>query len=380
MNLKRFFFLGLLIFAYGANAIIVVDSINKEGNQVRTYFHNNKKKFKIEIIFSKGPLKKMVSLYNKQEKRISIEKFFSQGSKEKIFFSKDGKTIIKKSYDRNGNGIYDHFIIFKKGKVKKRFSLNDSLLAQAQATFKKAVKKDATTWDYYKKARRQFDQVITNYKKEFANYLRSNVTLPQDVKERLAEAHLGRGHCFFYQNQIKKAQEAYNQALELSNNPVNQSHAARSIGVCFIAQKKYRPAMKYFQKSLDFRIDDLETRNYIAALYKFSEDYNLAIQILEDSLKAISLEKDLLDKNFRAKTEYNLACFYSLAGKKEKALAYLQKAADHGYAKPHKIKKEKDLASIQKSPRFQKIYQQIKENAQPAPKEGQALKKTQTVK
>ena len=62
-------------------------------------------------------------------------------------------------------------------------------------------------------------------------------------------------------------------------------------------------------------------------------------------------------------TSYNLACFQALRGKKEEALASLEKAISAGFANvPHMLKDE-DLASLRGDPKFIELVEKAKEVA-----------------
>ncbi len=63
--------------------------------------------------------------------------------------------------------------------------------------------------------------------------------------------------------------------------------------------------------------------------------------------------------NERPNLIYNLACIYSLAGNKKKALDYLEKAVKKGFNDLDLIKKDKDLDFIRNEKEFKEIIQQL---------------------
>jgi tetratricopeptide (TPR) repeat protein len=53
---------------------------------------------------------------------------------------------------------------------------------------------------------------------------------------------------------------------------------------------------------------------------------------------------------------YNIACAHSLAGRKDEAIAWLQKAIDAGFTQEETIRTDADLDPIRADPRFKKIF------------------------
>ncbi len=60
-------------------------------------------------------------------------------------------------------------------------------------------------------------------------------------------------------------------------------------------------------------------------------------------------------------TSYNLACFQSLQGKKEEALANLEKAITAGFANVPHLLKDEDLAELREDPKFKELVEKAKE-------------------
>ncbi|MBI4578031.1 MAG: tetratricopeptide repeat protein [Planctomycetes bacterium] len=55
--------------------------------------------------------------------------------------------------------------------------------------------------------------------------------------------------------------------------------------------------------------------------------------------------------------EYNLACTYSLAGRAEEALDYLERSVDHGFDDFDHIRADEDLAPLRGHPRFRRLLE-----------------------
>ncbi|MBL7961821.1 hypothetical protein JNL27_16425, partial [bacterium] len=75
-----------------------------------------------------------------------------------------------------------------------------------------------------------------------------------------------------------------------------------------------------------------------------SEDYDGAISNLTD---ALSYEPS------SAKTNYNLACIYSLKKDKNRAFFHLQKTIELGYVNFEKLRTEENLSYLRSSPEYQ---------------------------
>ncbi len=63
---------------------------------------------------------------------------------------------------------------------------------------------------------------------------------------------------------------------------------------------------------------------------------------------------------------YNCACVHALRGDKEKAIAWLEKAADKGFGNVEHIENDSDMDGLRSDPRFQKVIAKMKTN--PAPR------------
>jgi len=76
---------------------------------------------------------------------------------------------------------------------------------------------------------------------------------------------------------------------------------------------------------------------------------------------ALFLEIAVRAGSERPNLSYNLACLYSLAGNKKKALDYLGQAIKKGFNDLELIKKDKDLDFIRNEKEFKEIIQEIKD-------------------
>ena len=58
-------------------------------------------------------------------------------------------------------------------------------------------------------------------------------------------------------------------------------------------------------------------------------------------------------------TLYNVACLYSLEGKKSEAMGYLEKAVDNGFAQKAWIEHDDDLTALRDMPRYKALLQRM---------------------
>jgi tetratricopeptide (TPR) repeat protein len=86
------------------------------------------------------------------------------------------------------------------------------------------------------------------------------------------------------------------------------------------------------------------------------QNYGLALHSLKRYDEAIKAWTRSIDFGFQPATGlYNLACANSLAGRKDEAIALLQKAIDAGFSQEELVRTDTDLDPIRQDPRFKKI-------------------------
>lgn len=78
-------------------------------------------------------------------------------------------------------------------------------------------------------------------------------------------------------------------------------------------------------------------------------------------VEGIGINQDMLNEE-KSMHQYDLACCYALLGQKKPALEALEQSVANGYNNYHNIINDKDLQSLHKDKRFQKLLQTIKEN------------------
>src|SRR6516165_6162193 len=85
-------------------------------------------------------------------------------------------------------------------------------------------------------------------------------------------------------------------------------------------------------------------------------NYAFALHSLKRYDEAVKAWSKSIEFGFQPATGlYNLACAHSLAGHKDEALAWLQKAVDAGFGQEELIRTDTDLKPIRDDPRYKKI-------------------------
>jgi tetratricopeptide (TPR) repeat protein len=89
---------------------------------------------------------------------------------------------------------------------------------------------------------------------------------------------------------------------------------------------------------------------------QYWQNYGFALHSLKRYDEAIKAWARSVDLGYQPATGlYNLACANSLAGRKDEALTWLEKAGDAGFSQEEAIRTDSDLDPLRQDPRFKKI-------------------------
>jgi serine/threonine protein kinase/Flp pilus assembly protein TadD len=200
----------------------------------------------------------------------------------------------------------------------------------------------------------------------------------------LAEAHTSRGSALSLQERYKEAEEAFETAIQLDPK-LFEAHYF--YGRCCWQQSKLHEAAEHFQRASEVRPEDFQSVCLLGSVFsslgeseKVSDCHHRAIGLIEkhlelnpDDARALYLgagaligvgetEKGLgwaaraveIDPNDTG-ILYNVACTYSLAGRIEEAIDYLEKAVVEGFAQKEWIVNDGDLAPLRSHSRYLKL-------------------------
>ena len=148
------------------------------------------------------------------------------------------------------------------------------------------------------------------------------------LDEKYAQAVNNLGTIYYAERNYKKAQKTYEKALKITPNSAS-IHS--NLGTAFFARRKYEKASESYLRALQIDPDVFEHRNELGTL-----------------LQERSVE-DL------GKYHYFMAEAYAQVGDYERALLYLRRSLEEGYAKPEKIAKEKVFEPMLEMPELQRL-------------------------
>ena len=136
------------------------------------------------------------------------------------------------------------------------------------------------------------------------------------------------GTIYYSKKSYRRASKLYQRALKLSPNSAS---ILSNLGTAFFARKNYKSAIVAYQKALALDPDVFEHRNSWGIL-----------------LQERSVEE-------RAKFHYYLAKTYAKAGMNDRAITYIRKALEEGYADRKKMMDDPEFTSLHELPEFQEL-------------------------
>jgi tetratricopeptide (TPR) repeat protein len=155
------------------------------------------------------------------------------------------------------------------------------------------------------------------------------------------------------QEQFERQAEGYlelglpQRALEALAKIANQNELTPGAlylqGEALRALERYEDALRPLERVASELPEDMHVRLALGWCYKRIGRLDRAVQSMEQALKA---EPD------EALLHYNLACYLSLAGEKERALGHLSKAFEYDPAYRGMVVGEPDFDPIRSDPRF----------------------------
>lgn len=157
------------------------------------------------------------------------------------------------------------------------------------------------------------------------------------LDQKYAQAINNLGTVYYAEQNYRKAQKTYEKALKITPNSAS-IHS--NLGTAFFARKKYERASEAYLKALELDPDVFEHRNDLGTLLQ---------------------ERSVADIG---KYHYFMAEAYARVGSYERALLYLRRSVEEGYAKPSRILKEKLFEPMLAMPDFQRLVQPAVETAQ----------------
>ncbi len=148
------------------------------------------------------------------------------------------------------------------------------------------------------------------------------------LDEKYAQAINNLGTVHYAQHNYRRAQKTYEKALKITPNSAS-IHS--NLGTAFFARKKYKKASAAYLHALELDPNVFEHRNELGTLLQ---------------------ERSVADLG---KYHYFMAESYARVGSFERALLYLRRSMEEGYAKPGRILKEQLFEPMHEMPEFQRL-------------------------
>ena len=141
--------------------------------------------------------------------------------------------------------------------------------------------------------------------------------------------------------------------------------AINNLGTVYYSKKNYRHAVKLYNKALKLAPNSASIYSNLGTAYFARKNYKLAAETYQ---KALSLDPDVFEHRCswgimlqertveeRAKFHYYLAKTYAQAGMNDRALLYIRKALEEGFAERKKLMDDPEFVSLRKLPEFQEL-------------------------
>ncbi|MGD8613730.1 MAG: tetratricopeptide repeat protein [Desulfobacterales bacterium] len=215
----------------------------------------------------------------------------------------------------------------------------------------------------------------------------SETALKLDPK--LAEAHAARGLALSLIRKYEEAERAFENAIELNPNLFEAYYFYAS--TCFL-QGKFETAIKLFKQAGRVNPVDYQATAYLALLYQMTGQTDKMTPVLQETLQKIERRLALNPDDSRAiylgagawarlgdqakamewikrlaATErdephllYGIACIYSMTGKTEESIYYLNKAVEAGFAYRLYLEKDGDFDPVRSHPGYQTLIETLK--------------------
>jgi tetratricopeptide (TPR) repeat protein len=162
--------------------------------------------------------------------------------------------------------------------------------------------------------------------------------------------------------QTEVAKRYYEHAIRLD---AKYPEAINNLGTIYYSKKNYRRAVKLYTRALKFAPNSASIYSNLGTAYFARKNYKLAAETYQ---KALTLDPDVFEHRGswgimlqertveeRAKFHYYLAKTYAQAGMNDRALLYIRKALEEGFAERKKFIDDPEFVSLRNLPEFQQL-------------------------
>ena len=211
----------------------------------------------------------------------------------------------------------------------------------------------------------------------------------------LAEAHAARGLAVSLISKYEEAEQAFEHAIELNPGLFEAYYFYAS--TCFL-QGKLEQAIELFKEAGRVNPADYQAPSYLAFIYQMTGQLDKMKPVLQEALFKVEQRLALNPDDSRAiylgagvlvrmgdqqnaiqwikrlaATErdephllYGIACLYSMTGKIEESIYYLNKAVEIGFAHRRYLEKDADFDPIRSHPEYQALIKKLKQREKDA--------------
>jgi len=210
-----------------------------------------------------------------------------------------------------------------------------------------------------------------------------------EINPHLAEAHTSLGLAISLKKQYEEAEKEFEQAIKL--NP-RLFEVYYYYGRTCYARGEFDRAARLFEEAVKVRPDDYQVLMILTSVYRSLKDEKRYQAALMTGVERVERHIELNPNDIRALymggsalmhlgetlrgeelvmralsldpdnpgTLYNVACFFSLSGKTDRAINCIDRALKNGFAHKEWIEHDSDLDPIRSEPRFQELLELMK--------------------
>jgi tetratricopeptide (TPR) repeat protein len=162
--------------------------------------------------------------------------------------------------------------------------------------------------------------------------------------------------------QLDAAMKRYRKAIRLD---AKYAEAINNLGTIYYAEKHYSRATTCYKRALKLAPESASIYSNLGTAYFAVKKYNDALQAYDTALRldpevfehhstyGVLLQERTVDE--RARFHYYLAKLYAKQGQRERAMQYIRKALEEGFADRNKLLQDPEFASLRDLPEFQEL-------------------------
>ena len=162
--------------------------------------------------------------------------------------------------------------------------------------------------------------------------------------------------------QLDAAMKRYRKAIHLDGK---YAEAINNLGTIYYAEKHYSRATGLYKRALKLAPNSASIYSNLGTSYFAVKKYKDAVDSYDKALRldpevfehhstyGVLLQERTVDE--RARFHYYLAKIYARQGQQERALQYIRKALEEGFADRKKLMQDPEFASLRDLPAFQEL-------------------------